>query len=77
MALTNSWQFRVICVYARLLETLRGKAGSNHEWTLMDTNFFGKPDDHGFETRSFPDSLAATHRGFTFYVADPISSIHG
>ena len=33
---------------------------------LMDTNFLGKPDDHRFETRSFPDSLAATHRGFTF-----------
>jgi hypothetical protein len=33
--------------------------------------------NHGFETRSFPNSLAATHRGFTFYLADPISSIHG
>ncbi|PYK67026.1 MAG: hypothetical protein DME50_03815 [Verrucomicrobia bacterium] len=29
------------------------------------------------ETRSFPDSLAATFRGFTFYLAVPISSIHG
>jgi hypothetical protein len=28
-----------------------------------------------FETRSYPNSLAATHRGFTFYLADPISSI--
>src|SRR5262249_44116876 len=27
------------------------------------------------ETRSFPNSLAATRRGFTFYVADPIGSI--
>ncbi len=27
-------------------KTLRRKAGSNHEWTLMDTNFLGKPDDH-------------------------------
>ena len=27
------------------------------------------------ETRSFPDSLAATPRDFTFYVAYPISSI--
>ncbi|MGC2627760.1 MAG: hypothetical protein WA269_13065 [Candidatus Udaeobacter sp.] len=43
----------------------------------MDTNFLGKPGDHGFEARSFPDSLGDTHRGFTFYVADPISSIHG
>jgi len=33
--------------------------------------------NHGFETRSFPNSLAATLRGFTFYLADPISSIHG
>jgi hypothetical protein len=31
--------------------------------------------NHGFETRSFPNSLAATHRGFTFYLADPISSV--
>ncbi len=29
-----------------------------------------------FETRSLPRSLAATRRGFTFYVADPLSSIH-
>src|SRR5215472_13875846 len=28
-----------------------------------------------FETPSVPSSLAATHRGFAFYVADPISSI--
>src|SRR5262249_6615773 len=28
-----------------------------------------------FETRSLPSSLAATHRGFAFYVADPVSSI--
>ena len=27
------------------------------------------------ETRSLPISLAATHRGFTFYVAAPTSSI--
>jgi hypothetical protein len=30
----------------------------------------------GLETHSFPTSLAATRRSFTFYVADPISSIH-
>jgi hypothetical protein len=29
----------------------------------------------GFEIRSLSRSLAATWRGFTFYVADPISSI--
>src|SRR5204862_392601 len=28
------------------------------------------------ETRSLPRSLAATRRGFAFYVADPLSSIH-
>jgi len=33
--------------------------------------------NHGFETRSFPNSLAATLRGFTFYLAVPISSIRG
>jgi antitoxin HicB len=27
-----------------------------------------------FETRSLPRSLAATHRGFAFYVANPFSS---
>ena len=31
---------------------------------------------HEFETRSLPRSLAATCRGFTFYFADPLSSIH-
>jgi len=29
-----------------------------------------------FETHSLPSSLAATLRGFTFYLADPVSSIH-
>src|SRR6266480_2431291 len=33
--------------------------------------------DRGFETRSFPNSLAATLRGFTFYLAVPINSIRG
>ena len=31
---------------------------------------------HQFETRSHARSLAATRRGFTFYVADPLRSIH-
>src|SRR6266446_8060382 len=30
---------------------------------------------HRFETRSFPNSLAAFPCGFSFYVADPLSSI--
>jgi hypothetical protein len=29
-----------------------------------------------FETHSFPSSLAATLRGFTLYLADPVGSIH-
>ena len=37
----------------------------------------GAADSFGscVETRSLPSSLAATHRGFTFYVAAPTSSI--
>jgi hypothetical protein len=35
-----------------------------------------RAENHRFETRSFPN-IAATYRGFTFYLADPISSIHG
>src|SRR5947208_10726691 len=31
---------------------------------------------HEFETRSHTRLLAATRRGFTFYVTDPLSSIH-
>ncbi len=34
-----------------------------------------KRSNRGLETRSLPRSLAATPRGFTFYVAVPISSI--
>ena len=33
--------------------------------------------NHGFEIRLLRRSLAASRRGFTFYVADPLSSIHG
>jgi len=36
----------------------------------------GRQTTNGFETRSAPASLAAARRGFAFYVADPISSIH-
>jgi len=32
--------------------------------------------NRGFETRSLPSSLAATRRGFTFYLAGPASSVH-
>ena len=46
---------------------------------LLHHSFGAKEDDdfrHEFETRSLPLSLAAARCGFTFYVADPISSIH-
>src|SRR5207249_9850290 len=33
------------------------------------------PSTRAIETRSLPSSLAATHRGFAFYVASPKSSI--
>jgi hypothetical protein len=33
------------------------------------------PSTRAIETRSVPTSLAATHRGFAFYVASPESSI--
>ncbi len=33
------------------------------------------PSTRAIETRSLPTSLAATHRGFAFYVAFPESSI--
>jgi hypothetical protein len=35
-----------------------------------------KPVKICVETRSAPASLAATHRGFAFYVAHPIRFIH-
>ena len=43
---------------SRISKTLRGKAGSNHEWTLMVTNFWEKEvttdgadnTDNGFDT---------------------------
>jgi len=42
---------------------------------IFINNFvFTKDLNHGFETRSFPNSLAATLRGFTFCVAAPSSS---
>ena len=33
----------------------------------------GKLKNHGFEIRSLPNLLTATLRGFTFYLAVPIS----
>ncbi len=31
---------------------------------------------HRIETHSFPNLLAVARHGFTFYIADPVSSIH-
>src|SRR3989442_1161216 len=36
----------------------------------------GNVVSYDIETQSLPSSLAATLRGFTFYLADPVSSIH-
>jgi len=41
----------------------------------MAQPFFDDQIVRGFETRSFPNSLAAARRDFTFYVVDPIGSI--
>ena len=40
-----------------------------------DANQSPKDFVHRSETRSFPNSLAATRRGLIFYVADPVSLI--
>ena len=37
---------------------------------------FSRNREHEFETRLPPGSLAASRRGFAFYVADPIGSAH-
>jgi len=45
----------------------------------MDTNRHQFPEKEAttdLKLACFPRSLAATGRGFTFYVADSISSIH-
>ena len=42
--------------------------------TRNDTKF-SRGAETRIETRLLPCSLAATRRGFTFYVADPLSSI--
>ena len=48
-------------------------------WALAkeggDQSAAATKQDGGLETHSFPNSLAATRRGFTFYVADPVSFI--
>ena len=51
----------------RKIETTNG-----HESTLIK-----RERTTDLKLADFPRALAATHRGFAFYVADPISSIHG
>jgi hypothetical protein len=42
---------------------------------LAQATLAALPSTRAIETRSLPTSLAATHRGFAFYVASPKSSI--
>jgi len=59
----------------KILTIFSGLITNGHEQTRIGGK--GDDGDHGFETRSLPRLLAAAHRGFTFHVADPVSSIHG
>ena len=49
--------------------------GHSHGPVLAPATLAAFPSTRAIETRSFPTSLAATHRGFAFYVASPESSI--
>src|SRR5436309_7466475 len=47
----------------------------SHCPVLAPATLAALPSTRAIETRSLPTSLAATHRGFVFYVASPKSSI--
>jgi hypothetical protein len=47
----------------------------SHCPVLAPATLAALPSTRAIETRSLPTSLAATHRGFAFYVAFPESSI--
>ena len=47
----------------------------SHGPVLAPATLAALPSIRAIETRSLPSSLAATHRGFAFYVASPKSSI--
>jgi hypothetical protein len=47
----------------------------SHCPVLAPATLAALPSTRAIETRSLPTSLAATHRGFAFYVAFPKSSI--
>src|SRR2546421_4252411 len=47
----------------------------SHCPVLAPATLAALPSTRAIETRSLPSSLAATHRGFAFYVAFPKSSI--
>ena len=46
-------------------------------WVAIAAPFGERNFVRKFETRSLPNSLAASPRGFAFYIADPITSIRG
>jgi hypothetical protein len=48
----------------------------SHCSTILTVSQYDLKTRHQFETRWHARPLAATSRGFTFYVADPLSSIH-
>jgi hypothetical protein len=57
---------------------LNGKQGLHLPfYGICEPKFGENLNNHGFETRSSPDSLAACPGGFAFYLADPVGSIRG
>ena len=62
---------------ARVRSLLRSSLYLDHSHCLVlaPATLAALPSTRAIETRSLPTSLAATHRGFAFYVASPKSSI--
>ena len=58
-----------------LAPTLVAYVDHSHCPVLAPATLAALPSTRAIETRSLPTSLAATHRGFAFYVASPQSSI--
>jgi hypothetical protein len=57
------------------MSILRFAHDHSHRPVLVPATLAALPSTRAIETRSLPTSLAATHRGFAFYVAFPESSI--
>ena len=55
--------------------SLQNQRRASHSEAATDHAAAAVSFGSSIETRSLPISLAATHRGFTFYVAAPTSSI--